>query len=151
MDLATPRSRFVPVRFNFFDQALKIVVEVRDRMLLDQPGSLTESFPVWLAGNRFPAFLNECIGCTFERGLKGNVLDRGVRSRRQVWIDSHDLLFGKKLGDMHRLHRQPGAADSAGDLHQTARITRHDSVNAGALDPLDLLIENRNRNLRVLH
>src|ERR1044072_4202956 len=44
------------------------------------------------------------------------------------------------------LPRQPPT-----NLHQTTRITRHNRIDARALDRFDLLIENRDRDLRILH
>src|SRR5689334_21132383 len=47
---------------------------------------------------------------------------------------------------LRTLPRQPPA-----DLQQTTRITRHDRVHLRTLDRFDLLIQNRDRDLRILH
>ena len=37
------------------------------------------------------------------------------------------------------------------DLHQTTRVTRYNRLNTGALDSFDLLVQDRHRDLRILH
>ncbi len=52
---------------------------------------------------------------------------------------------------MHRADFRSLARQSSADLHQATRIARNDSLNTRALDRFDLLIENRHRDLRILH
>src|SRR6185503_9279421 len=52
---------------------------------------------------------------------------------------------------MHNPNVGSFTRQSSANLHQTARVTRHHSVNTSALDRFDLLVKNRDRDLRVLH
>src|SRR5215213_1749788 len=52
---------------------------------------------------------------------------------------------------MHNLHARPSSRQPPANLHQTARITRHDRLNTRALDRVNLLIENRDGYFGILH
>src|SRR6266699_6974050 len=52
---------------------------------------------------------------------------------------------------MQRADRRSAARQPAADLHETAGVARDHGVDSRRLDRLDLLVEHRYRDLRVLH
>src|ERR1043166_1614903 len=52
---------------------------------------------------------------------------------------------------MHHANVRSLTRQASADLHQTTRVARYHRLHARALDRVDLLIEYRHRDLRILH